>query len=160
MYTCTKQTPNEHSSANLVCLLNGFVKNCLTTAQGKCEQTNCHIVIGVEQTSFDVHSIYRRLRERYWMWMKALTIAHSLLLYHPHIPILGKRMCLFAIAFIRLKWVYLEGIAKANEWWWMPSFAFGSFPPDVGNWANVKRCLFSTNDCVMICLLAFTMNGC
>ncbi len=35
--------------------------------------------------------------------------------------------------------------------------AFVCIPSDVGNWANVKGCLFGTNDFVTICLLAFTM---
>ncbi len=47
----------EHLLANLVCLPNGFVKNCLASTYGKCEQTNCHTVIGAEQTSFDVYSV-------------------------------------------------------------------------------------------------------
>ncbi len=50
-YTYTKWTPNKHSSANLVCLPNGFVKNCLTSTNGECEQTNRHTVIGAKQTS-------------------------------------------------------------------------------------------------------------
>ncbi len=45
-----------------------------------------------------------------------------------------------------LKWVYVGGSAKANERWWMSSFAFGSILSNVGNWPNVKGCLFDTND--------------
>ncbi len=41
--------PNKHSSANLVCLLNGFVKNCLPSTHGECEQTNHHTVIGANK---------------------------------------------------------------------------------------------------------------
>ncbi len=55
--TCTKWTLNEHASAKLVCLSNGFVKNCLTSTYGECEQTNRHAVIGAEETSFDIRSI-------------------------------------------------------------------------------------------------------
>ncbi len=62
-------------------------------------------------------------------------------------------------AFACLKCVYVDGTAKANEQWRMPTFAFGSIPSDVGNWANIKVCLFSTNDCVMIYLLVFVMCG-
>ncbi len=36
--------PNEHLLANSVCLPNGFVKNCLASTHGECEQTNHHIV--------------------------------------------------------------------------------------------------------------------
>ncbi len=49
-------------------------------------------------------------------------------------------------AFIHLKWAHVDGMAKANEQWRMPSFTFGNIPSDVGNWANVKGCLFGTND--------------
>ncbi len=75
---------NEHSSANLVCLTNGFVKNCLASIHGECEQTNHHTVIGAEQTSFDVRSIYQHPREHYRVWMKVFAIARSCLLYHPY----------------------------------------------------------------------------
>ncbi len=49
------------------------------------------------QTSFDVCSIYQNPMEHYQMRMKVFAIASSLLLYRPHILILGKRMRLFAI---------------------------------------------------------------
>ncbi len=54
-YTYTKQTPNKHSSANLICLPSEFVKNAFTS--GECEQTNLHTAIGAEQTTFDILSI-------------------------------------------------------------------------------------------------------
>ncbi len=38
MYTYTKRTPNVHSSVNLVCLSNRFVKNCLASTHGECKQ--------------------------------------------------------------------------------------------------------------------------
>ncbi len=60
-------------------------------------------------------------------------------------------------AFVCLRWIYVDGIAKANERWRMPSFAFGNVPSDVGHWANTKGYLFSTNDWVTICLLTFAM---
>ncbi len=56
--TCiTERMPNKHSSANLVCLLNRFVKNCPAFSYGKCEQTNRLTVIGAKQTSSDVLSV-------------------------------------------------------------------------------------------------------
>ncbi len=79
-----------------MCLPNGFVKICLASTHDKCKQTNRHTLIGAEQTSFDIRSIYQHLRERYQTRMNAFAIAHSLLLYRPHISILGKQMCLFA----------------------------------------------------------------
>ncbi len=54
-------------------------------------------VIGTEQTSFDICSIYPQLREGYQMRTKAFAIARLLLLYRPHILILGKLVCSFAI---------------------------------------------------------------
>ncbi len=39
-YTYTKRMLKEHLPANLVCLPNGFVKNCLASTHGECEQTN------------------------------------------------------------------------------------------------------------------------
>ncbi len=35
--------------------------------------------------------------------------------------------------FVGLKWVYVNGTAKANEQWQMPSFVFGSVHSDIGN---------------------------
>ncbi len=77
---------NEHSSANLLCLPNGFVKNCLVSTHGECMKTNHHTVIGVEQISFDIRSIYPHPREHYRMRTKAFAVARLLLLYCPHIP--------------------------------------------------------------------------
>ncbi len=42
-------------------------------------------------------------------------------------------------AFVCLKWGYVNGTAKANEQWRMPSFAFGSVPTDVGKLSEHQR---------------------
>ncbi len=42
-------------------------------------------------------------------------------------------------AFVCLKWCYVDGSAKANERWRMPSFAFGSIPSDVGKLSKCHR---------------------
>ncbi len=61
------------------------------------KQILVHTVIEAKQTSFDIRSIYWHPREHYRMRTKAFATAHSLLLYHPHILILGKWMRSFAV---------------------------------------------------------------
>ncbi len=97
--------PNKHLSANLVCLWNGFVKNCPAT-HGECEQTNRHS--HWRQTNILRHSFNLRTSEG--MRTKAFTITRSLLLYHPHIPILDKRMRSLAVcsAFVWYLYTWLK----------------------------------------------------
>ncbi len=90
---CVRIKQRTHLS-NTRRLPNGFVKSCLPSTHGECEQTNRHTAIGAEQTSFGIRSVYRHPRELYRMRMKAFAVARSLLLYHPHI---GKWMHLFVI---------------------------------------------------------------
>ncbi len=84
---------NEHSLANLVCLSNGFVKNCLVSTHGECEQTSHWCWTNILWRSLN----YRHPRKRYRMRTKAFTIAQSLLLNLLHIPILDERMRSFGI---------------------------------------------------------------
>ncbi len=63
--------PNKYPSANLVCLPNGFVKNCLASTYGKCEQISQWCQTNILWCLLN----YQHLRECYRMRTKAFAYA-------------------------------------------------------------------------------------
>ncbi len=105
--------PDKYLSANLVCLSNGFVKNCLVSTHDECEETSHWC-----RTNILWHSLnYRHPRERYRMRTKAFAIAHSLLSFRPHILILDERMCSFSVHSIYVYTALEECKSLCSVWW-------------------------------------------
>ncbi len=98
--------PNEHSSANLLRLPNGFVKNCLASTHGECRADKsphshwCWTNILWLRSISDIRGNATKCEWRHSSLLISFCCAHSLLLYHPHIPILDKQMRLFGVPLV------------------------------------------------------------
>ncbi len=77
------------------CLLNEFVKNCLTSTHVECEQTNRHTVVGAKHSlAFAQLPTSEGMLQNTNEDIRHCSVAF---VYHPHILILDKRMHFFAI---------------------------------------------------------------